>query len=714
MTKTLTALLFLLVVAAGAAFGQAGIKNSKHDMSAGSTSSIKSQPTGSGGTSEICVFCHTPHGSSNIAPLWNRTSSLTAYTLYTSDYLGPSAAGGLGYLTASPAAQPNASSKLCLSCHDGTIALGSVYNLPGSGGYSATPGPGILMQSAGVPIVGGKMPATAGGNLGGAGGADLSNDHPVGFLYNSTVDTELTPQTWASNSLVRLYPNGDAGGGVSVGRLECATCHNAHDNQYYNFLRIANTNAALCTFCHNKVGFIGSAHNSGAATTASYTPKGRPATNVAEWSCRSCHRPHNSTGQNLQSEQNSCYEKGCHGANTTISDPTNAVTPGFRLIQPEMGKAHAHPADATSGAHKNRIRDATLGVYAETQAELGVRHAECPDCHNPHKVPPNPVVAKAGRGTLRISAALTGTWGVQPTWPTPTVPTTNAVTNLPVPTIFTRVAGATLTDEYQVCFKCHSGYANGLLRDIASEANPQYSSYHGIVPLVGAATAIVVATQQNNATNFFVNTQTMAAPWAGSNVVTSATTPNAESCRVTHTQANCVSFAASRGRVWCSDCHNNNSAPLYPSAKSTTVPSGPHGSSNIGTTAAPSNSDKMLIATLVTTNGATPLCLRCHLSTTYTGNSNSRNNQTHSAGYRGLTTGCLSCHMWDRSTGTYVGTGKIYPHGMNKRWVNVTGTATLGTGQMVDSFIAGYQSNINYSLKTCTTESGCSRTNQGY
>ncbi len=269
-----------------------------------------------------------------------------------------------------------------------------------------------------------------------------------------------------------------------------------------------------------------------------------------------------------------------------------------------------------------------------------------------------------------------------------------------------------------MCLKCHSNYVTlpSVARNLAVEINPGNSSYHGIVPLVGNPVAINVTTQQNNATNFFVNQNTMAQPWAGNAAYTAA---QAEACRLNPTT--CATFAASRGRVWCSDCHGSDATPLYPQlSKSTAVPSGPHGSALGGTTAAPSNSDKMLIATLVTTLGSTPLCLRCHLSNAYEADNFSRNTTTHSPMYRDMIEGCLGCHMWDRSTGTYIGTGKIYPHGMNKRWVNVTGTATLGNGQMADSFISGYQSNANYSAKTCTTTATnstggtCGRTNARY
>jgi hypothetical protein len=68
--------------------------------------------------SQVCVFCHTPHSARVDAPLWNRSSASSNYVPYTS----PS-------LQALPQ-QPNSFSKLCLSCHDGSIAIGSVLNPP--------------------------------------------------------------------------------------------------------------------------------------------------------------------------------------------------------------------------------------------------------------------------------------------------------------------------------------------------------------------------------------------------------------------------------------------------------------------------------------------------------------------------------------------------------------------------------------------------------
>src|SRR4029079_19336304 len=100
-------------------------------------------------------FCHTPHGASGDAPLWNRFSSAATYIPCSSS----TARATIG--------QPTGSSKLCLSCHDGTVALGMVNS-------RSTP---IQMQNniTTIPI----GPA----NL----GTDLSDDHPVSFTYDNAL-----------------------------------------------------------------------------------------------------------------------------------------------------------------------------------------------------------------------------------------------------------------------------------------------------------------------------------------------------------------------------------------------------------------------------------------------------------------------------------------------------------------------------------------------
>src|SRR5580765_7275904 len=104
-------LLIILMLAASAQAQQSSIINSPHNLSASGPGAIRAS-----NEQEICIFCHTPHNSAPVQPLWNRNMPVSAYTVYTSNSLD-----------AVPG-QPTGSSKLCLSCHDGTIALGSVLS----------------------------------------------------------------------------------------------------------------------------------------------------------------------------------------------------------------------------------------------------------------------------------------------------------------------------------------------------------------------------------------------------------------------------------------------------------------------------------------------------------------------------------------------------------------------------------------------------------
>ena len=119
----------------------AGIVGSAHDFSGFSFS---------GG--QICLPCHTPHQGELVenAPLWNHELSVATYQLYTS----PSMDATVN--------QPTGASKLCLSCHDGTVAVDSF------GGQS-----GNMFIDA----------FSADANL----TTDLSNDHPISFVYDAAL-----------------------------------------------------------------------------------------------------------------------------------------------------------------------------------------------------------------------------------------------------------------------------------------------------------------------------------------------------------------------------------------------------------------------------------------------------------------------------------------------------------------------------------------------
>ena len=441
-----------LILCASFASAQSPIVNSKHNLSTSGPGAIKASSQ-----QEICVFCHTPHTSQNTAPLWNRQSTSATYTLYSSDYLT-----SLAYPAAN---QPNTRSKLCLSCHDGTIAIGAVYNVPGGG--------------TGITMTGGvtTMPTTAAGNL----GTTFVNDHPVGYSYSTSADPELVSRSWPWGTAVKLDPDN------STGRVECHSCHDAHDNQYTYFLNMSNANAAMCTFCHNKSGWNG-ANVVHRVSTQTYTPPGLAATTIGEWSCRSCHSSHNAgSGPYIldKTEEATCLQTACHGSSAPTTTKNIAI---------EYTRTYTHPTTTQTGVHKNPESSTYMGSN---------RHAECWDCHNAHETEngvhdgtTRDIAATGGSGVLK------GVWGVDPSWSA--VPTGMTNNNNTLSTVTYTVVNPA-TKEYQICLKCHSSYLSGTHRDIAAEINPAYPSWHGIVA--------------GGTTNTYCNTTTMLSPWGTNKIV---------------------------------------------------------------------------------------------------------------------------------------------------------------------------------------------------
>ena len=232
------------------------IVGSAHDFSINSTGSAFSQqfqvgPPGNWGDpiSEVCVFCHTPHGASPDAQtntlLWNRVSSppnatysYTPYTASTSTTVGPDTAGGT----------PTGISMMCMSCHDGvtSIAVGTLLNAPGSGSPEVSMDPLSTITFPGA--IGNSVSFGGwGANIGNARPGietkiDMSNDHPISFEWNLSLPGYIYPP---SRSELRLF-------GASGLRIECATCHSVHNNTHEPFLAMPNTNSDMCRACHDK------------------------------------------------------------------------------------------------------------------------------------------------------------------------------------------------------------------------------------------------------------------------------------------------------------------------------------------------------------------------------------------------------------------------------------------------------------------------------
>jgi predicted CXXCH cytochrome family protein len=168
----------------------------------------------------LCIFCHTPHGADTSvadAPLWNHMTTNQNYVVYDSPTLD------------AVVGQPAGASRLCLSCHDGTVAVDAFGSSPGSFFLG---GPGAI-------------------------GADgLLNDHPISFQYTDSLsaqDGELHPPS-VTSSLLGSTIDDDL---LFNGSMECSSCHDVHRGPAASavndaLLVIPQTGSTLCLVCHNK------------------------------------------------------------------------------------------------------------------------------------------------------------------------------------------------------------------------------------------------------------------------------------------------------------------------------------------------------------------------------------------------------------------------------------------------------------------------------
>ncbi len=221
MKKILVVFVVVAIALLGATAAMAGISATKHNLST----------TGPGATTataetEICIFCHTPHGGNPaVAPLWNKpanTGTLTAY--------GTTKAGTL------VGAPTTGVSFACMACHDGVSAMGAVLNTSAAGIAADT----IALSNATMP---------AAGSL----GLPMNNDHPVAFAYTVAVaGMKLLNATGAGNVVRPVGPGvGTLPLGLSGAMMECSSCHEPHSTNT-SFLRLPNTNSDLCLSCHLK------------------------------------------------------------------------------------------------------------------------------------------------------------------------------------------------------------------------------------------------------------------------------------------------------------------------------------------------------------------------------------------------------------------------------------------------------------------------------
>ncbi|MBK7215376.1 MAG: hypothetical protein IPH88_19270 [Bacteroidales bacterium] len=319
--KTLVALFMLIFIFNAAKLTPQSIVNTRHNLSVSGPGTVKAVSE-----TEICLFCHTPHNSRPVSPLWNRNDPGSNYTLYNSTTL-----------QALPG-QPDGSSILCLSCHDGTVALGSVLSRPGT----------ITMAT------GNFMPAGV-SNL----STNLRNDHPVSFIYNAALA--------AADGQLKDPSNITPPVALKNGKVQCTSCHDPHKNIYSDFLIATSQNSNLCNGCHQRTYWTTSSHNTSTKTWNNVAPDPwpySPWTTVAQNACESCHNPHNSGGIQMlmkyQVEESNCND--CHNGNVAGKN-----------VWAQFAKTYRHNVSNYLNIHD-----------ANESAQVNTMHVECVDCHNPH------------------------------------------------------------------------------------------------------------------------------------------------------------------------------------------------------------------------------------------------------------------------------------------------------------------------------------------
>ncbi len=571
-----------------------------HDLSAGSTS------TTTGSLSASCLYCHAPHaglnGTSGVQShaLWNHKLSTSTYTLYTSStYKQQGIQPALG-----------ASSSLCLSCHDGTVALG-------------------------LTVAYGKIPTTS--EIQSSIGTDLRLSHPISLTL-PIKDAPMLLATFVSTGVPA-----DSTGCVRLikGNLECTTCHNPHvqntDASSPYFLTRTNTNSEICLACHDlsrtditstsettTIKWSASAHanaqnrEAGAQSrlmTSSHTAATTHPT-VAGEGCLACHAMHNAaTNEWLLLDADSSTSSSTAKSAQVISYTGQSQTgigstggsertclrchAGDKNVQPQPANILAefekggHPFPSTSARH----------TANETALLEHNRHATCTDCHNPHAAQRTQAAQDSGG----LSVAQNGVRGIRASDGTS--------------------VAQSVDYEYENCLRCH-GSSNG----------KAVLTRFGYLPnrVAGTGDPLDVRAEMSSSS-------------ASSHPVmhdrnSSGTQP---SLRTSMVKFDGQTPAKEMGsRILCSDCHNSDTNRR----SGGTSPSGPHGSSyshilerryEMSQSPAPGqNVQNLFPSPDLSASGPYALCAKCHDLSRVTADTSFAQHSRHiAAGFS-----CSVCH----------------------------------------------------------------------
>ena len=336
-----------------------------HDLAPGSQSPI------TGARPDACAYCHAPHSGQNLG-LWNQKLTTQSYSTYASK------------TETNTTVQPTLGgvSNQCLSCHDGTVAVG------------ATVAYGQVMTR------GSMIPSDIFGR-------NMQTSHPFSLALPLKDSIDLAASLAASGRTA------DITGAVKLinGNVECTSCHDPHaqskDPVSLNFLVKDSSNGQLCLACHDPGRTTGgqvnpladwstSSHAISSSKVSSQALVGSYST-VAANACNSCHAPHNASGPaRLLRGQNEQDCIACHNGGSNISP-----LPAYANVFAEYASSKVgHPFPASTNQH-----EANESVLLDNN-----RHATCVDCHSAHgsqvvgAFPPAPQIRFSQKNVAGISA----------------------------------------------------------------------------------------------------------------------------------------------------------------------------------------------------------------------------------------------------------------------------------------------------------------------
>ena len=241
--KKLVVMMTLALGAGSFGVAHAGIVGSAHDFSdnisvlGGNVAIDENSASGWNGRKEICRVCHVPHDHARASQrylnglLWNHDVSSATYTMY--DKTWSSTLGGV------QSTQPDGTAKLCLGCHDGSVAIDAFDKYANS----------ITPIFADAYSKDAKVT-----NFSDAGNIDLRGTHPLSiqFPVGDLQFNDPTVQKWAGGGTVAST--------LDNGKVQCSTCHDVHNQESIattHLLRAGQTVATgtasgLCLTCHIK------------------------------------------------------------------------------------------------------------------------------------------------------------------------------------------------------------------------------------------------------------------------------------------------------------------------------------------------------------------------------------------------------------------------------------------------------------------------------